>query len=264
MFKADLHCHSLFSDGTDTPNALVDLAIEKGLSGLSITDHDTIAAYPAVLEYAKGKNFPVIPGVEFSASYRGDPVHVLGYGFDIENRELLELCEHHQQRRHDRNAKILAKLAKMGVEIPYEELGHDGSIGRPHIALALYKRGVVGSIKEAFDRYLGEGKSAYDPGEPITVEQTIEVIAISGGKSVLAHPHLIKRSSTIRFALEQNFDGIEGYYAKIPLNQERKWIDIAAQKRWLVTGGSDFHGTVKPHNALGSSWVTQEVFDALR
>ncbi len=264
MFKADLHCHSLLSDGTDSPNALVDLAIEQGLSGLSITDHDTIAAYPDVIEYAAQKNFPVISGVEFSASYRGDPVHVLGYGFDVHNKTILQLCEHHQQRRHDRNEKILANLAKMGVEIPYDELGSEGTIGRPHIALALHKRGVVGSIKEAFDLYLGEGKAAYDPGEPITVEETLDVIAQSGGKSVLAHPHLIKRSSTLRFALEQNFDGLEGYYAKFPLTQERKWIDLAKRKGWLVTGGSDYHGTVKPHNSLGSSWVSQEVFDALR
>ncbi len=264
MFRADLHCHSCLSDGTDTPEELIDLAIEMGLSGLSITDHDTVAAYPRALEYAARKNFSVITGVEFSASYKGDPVHVLGYGYDYTNREICDLCFHHQHRRHERNEKILLNLAKMGIEIPYEELGSEGTIGRPHIAQALQKRGIVTTIKEAFDRYLGEGKDAYDPGEPITVEETIEAIHAGGGKAVLAHPHLLKRTSTIRFALQQIFDGLEGYYARLPVNQEKKWIDIAHNKGWIITGGSDYHGSVKPLNVLGSSWVGEDVFNALR
>lgn len=264
MFKADLHCHSSLSDGTDTPKQLVDLALELGLSGLSITDHDTIAAYPSVLEYAAKKNLQMITGVEFSASYRFDPVHVLGYGYDPENHEIQLLCHHHQNRRHERNEKILENLAKMGIHISYDELGSEGSIGRPHIAQILQKRGVVSSIKEAFDRYLGEGKAAYDPGEPITVEETIHTIHAAKGKAVLAHPHLLKRSSTIRYALSLPFDGLEGYYAKIPLDQEQKWIDIAKQKGWIVTGGSDYHGSVKPLNILGSSWVTEDAFNALK
>ncbi|MCH9609060.1 MAG: 5'-3' exoribonuclease [Chlamydiales bacterium] len=263
MFKADLHCHSFFSDGTDSPERLIELAIESGLSALSITDHDTTAAYPEALFAAKERNFLLLPGVEFSASYKGDPVHVLGYGYDIKSPHIQELCNQHQIRRRDRNLKILANLSKLGIDIELEELGSSGTIGRPHIALALQKRGFISTIREAFDLYLGEGKAAYDPGEPITVSETIDVIHQGGGKAVLAHPHLISRSNTVRHVLTLPFDGIEGYYAKMPFHREKKWIDIGKEKGWIVTGGSDYHGSVKPLNVLGSSWVGKDSFDAL-
>lgn len=264
-FRADLHCHSYYSDGTNTPQELIDLAIEKKLSGLSITDHDTVAAYPEALLYAEKCNFSLLTGIEFSASYLGEPIHVLGYGIDLENATLLGLCEKHRKRRHERNVAILKNLEKMGYFIDIKKLKtKSGIIGRPHIALALIEKGVVDSVKEAFDRFLGEGKPAYTPGQVVSVEETIATIHGAKGKAILAHPQLIRKNSTFEKMLRFPFDGLEGYYARLPLHIERKFIQKAQKKGWLVTGGSDFHGAVKPQAELGSSWVNEATFDALR
>lgn len=265
-FRADLHCHTSFSDGSDTPEQLVQRAFESGLSGLSITDHDTTAAYPAALDVARSKNILLLSGIEFSAAHRGEPVHILGYAFNLQSREIADLCEKHKRRRQERNSGILARLRTLGIVIEPEELGSalfEGSLGRPHIAHILLKRGIVSTIQEAFERYLAEGKPAYDPGVPISVEETIKVIHQGKGKAVLAHPHLLKRSTTIRAMLQMPFDGLECYYARFTSGQEKKWVDLARQRKWLITGGSDYHGTTKPYSFLGSSWVGKETFDLL-
>lgn len=263
-FKADLHCHSCYSDGTNTPTELIDLAIEVGLSGLSITDHDTVEGYKEALPYAKEKNFPLLTGIEFSASYKGEPIHVLGYGIDLESEELLTLCVRHQKRRFQRNQAILIKLKKLGHSIEMEDLKATGKIvGRPHIALALMERGVVSSVKEAFDKLLGEGKAAYTPGEVVSVEETLETIHQAEGKAIIAHPHLIRKKSTFRKMLEYPFDGLEGYYARMPLSREREFLNIGKERKWIITGGSDYHGSVKPQAALGTSWVDEETFNVL-
>lgn len=261
-FRADLHVHSTFSDGTDTPKQLIDLAINAGLSALSITDHDTVAGYSEALPYAQEKNFPLLTGVEFSSTHHNFPVHVLGYGIDLKSAALDALCQRHRTRRHNRNLAILERLRGMGIKIDESELeGH--TVGRPHIAKLLINRGIVGSIKEAFDRYLGEEKRAYVAGEPIPVEHTIDVIHEAGGKAVIAHPHLIKRRPVVRQLLEMPFDGIEGYYARFAPAQEKQWVEMGEKKGWIITGGSDYHGDNKPFNHLGSSWVSKETFDAL-
>jgi 3',5'-nucleoside bisphosphate phosphatase len=264
-FRADLHCHSSFSDGTDTPPHLIELAIEKGLSGLSITDHDTTAAYPEALVSAKERDFPLLSGIEFSASYRAEPVHILGYAYHLQSAAIITLCERHKRRRQERNQEIVENLRKRGIILDLHTFQEKtkGSWGRPHIADALVKMGVVSSIQEAFDLFLAEGRPAYVPGEPISVEETIDSIHQGRGKAVLAHPHLIKRKSTLRALLKMPLDGLECYYARFTLEQAKKWIDLAQQRKWLMTGGSDYHGHTKPHNSLGSSWVGKETFDLL-
>lgn len=259
-FRADLHCHSTYSDGTDTPERLIDFAIEIGLSGLSITDHDTVSAYQDAIPYAKERKFLILPGVEFSASHHGHSVHILGYGFSLQAEPLLKLCEWHQTRRKNRNRRILEKLRGLGMIVEAPE-GH--TIGRPHIAKKMVEKGFVSSIQEAFEKYLGEGRPAYDPGETVSVEKTIEIIHASHGKAIIAHPHLIRRGPLIRQLLKMPFDGIEGYYARFTPQDENKWIGIGKQKEWIITGGSDYHGGTKPFNILGSSWVGREIFDAL-
>jgi 3',5'-nucleoside bisphosphate phosphatase len=262
-FKADLHCHSTFSDGTDTPTKLIERATASGLSGLSITDHDTIAGYEEAYRAAKECQLLLLNGVEFSASYQGEPVHILGYSYHMQSEAIHELCLRHQKRREERNLRILVKLEKLGIKIDPDSLAYQGTWGRPHIAHALLNLGLVKTIQEAFDIYLGEGRCAYDPGEPISVEETIKVIHEGQGKAVLAHPQLLKRSTTIRALLKMPFDGLECYYARLGAQQEKKWIDLAQQRKMLITGGSDYHGSIKPRYPLGSSWVSKATFDLL-
>ncbi len=257
-FRADLHCHSSFSDGTDTPEALIDLALEKGLSGLSITDHDTLGAYPQALDYAQKRGLLLLPGIEFSAYFQESPVHILAYAFRLKSEALLTLCGRHRKRRFERNLEIVQRLKGLGIH-----LGEIKGEGRPHIALALIEKGVVGSIQEAFDRFLGDGKPAFCPGKTISVEETLEVIHRAGGRAVIAHPHLIRKQSLLRRLSELPFDGIEGYYAKFSPERERKYLELGRKKEWLITGGSDYHGTNKPFSSLGSSWVDEKTFYTL-
>ncbi|MEZ5314891.1 MAG: PHP domain-containing protein [Chlamydiales bacterium] len=264
IFKADLHCHSIFSDGTDDPEKLIYQAVQSGLLGLSITDHDTIAAYPAAIDYARKHRLLLLPGVEFSAAYQGVSVHVLGYAFALHSQKLHQLCDQHRHRRVNRNRNILKKLKKLGMSIEEEEIKTQSKvIGRPHIAQIMVQKGFVSSIKEAFDHYLGEKKEAYDPGEPISIMETIETIHAAYGLAVIAHPHLIKQQSIIKYLLELPFDGIEAYYARFKPAQEKPWIEIGNEKKWINTGGSDYHGKIKPFHFLGSSWVDKNTFDQL-
>lgn len=265
LFRADLHCHTYYSDGADSPEEIIALAKEKGLSGLSITDHDTTNAYQEAIPAAERAQLLLLPGIEFSAILRHEPVHILGYAFSLKSESIHQLCEQHIVRRQKRNSLILQKLNKLGIPITEEELIQPiaRSIGRPHIALALMKRGVVSSIKEAFERFLGEGKAAYAPGEEITVEETIEAIHAGKGKAILAHPHLIKRQTIVRALLQMPLDGLECYYARFSPLQHQKWLDFAKTRGWIITGGSDYHGANKPMNPLGSSWVGQDTFNLL-
>lgn len=264
-FRADLHCHTYYSDGADSPEEVMRLAKERGLAGLSITDHDTVDAYQEAAQTAVRANMLLLPGIEFSASMRNEPVHILGYAFSLKSESICQLCERHYERRQKRNRLILQKLKKLGIAIDEEELiqPHSRSIGRPHIALALLKKGIVHTIKEAFERFLGEGKAAYEQGEPISVEETIEAIHAGKGKAIIAHPHLIKRQTIVRALLQMPLDGLEGYYARFTPSQHQRWLDLAANKGWIITGGSDYHGAHKPMNPIGSSWVGKETFDLL-
>ncbi|MDN3506545.1 MAG: PHP domain-containing protein [Simkaniaceae bacterium] len=254
-FRADLHCHSTCSDGTMSPIELIALAKEVGLSGISITDHDTISAYAEAIPAAKEAGLALGPGVEFSSVDEGLSVHVLAYDFDLESPELLALCQRHVKRREDRNRRIIEKLKARGL--PIEE---EGIKGRPHIALALIKKGYASSVQDAFNRLIGDGKPCFDPGAPISTDETISVIHKAGGKAFIAHPHLLRNPKLGEKLLEKPFDGIECYYSKCPPNQEQRWVKVAQEKRLLMSGGSDFHGAIKPGIPLGCSWVDETTF----
>lgn len=266
-FRADLHCHSTCSDGTLTPAEIVRLAFSKGLSGLSITDHDTISAYAEAIPEAKKHNLPLITGVEFSAVQGETSIHLLAYSFPVNAPDITEFCQKHEKRRTDRNLGILEKLAKKGMVILPEELKiteHSHVIGRPHIAFALMKKGLVNSIQQAFQLYIGEGRSCYVPGDKVTVEETLDVIHRAKGLAIIAHPHLIDSPKVLKQLLELEFDGIEGYYGRFQPAQNERWVEIGLKRGWIITGGSDFHGEIKPNLPLGSSWVNEQTFTILQ
>jgi predicted metal-dependent phosphoesterase TrpH len=261
MFRADLHCHTLFSDGTLTPQQIISKAKEIGLLGLSITDHDSIDAYQTAPHAAKENQILLGSGAEFSCAYEDLNIHVLAYDFDVKNSCLIAFCEKHRQRRKDRNRIILQKLKQYNMVLDEEELNGMGHmIGRPHIAKLLVQKGFAASTREAFQLYIGDHKSCYHRGPGFSIEETLSLIHEAKGKAFIAHPHLLRSSSTIRNLLKMPFDGIECHYARIPPDQERKWIKMAKDKNLLMSGGSDFHGETSDHNPLGSSWVDEENF----
>lgn len=264
-FRTDLHCHSTCSDGSLTPEQLVDLAVAKDLQGLSITDHDTVASYPQIIDYAASKGIQMITGVEFSAHFNEKSVHILGYGFTPSDPGILDLCERHQERRKLRNLEILKKLNALDLPITEEELYAIPShtIGRPHIALLMVQKGYVPDFKRAFNRFLGDGKKCFVPGPMISVEETLDVIKKAHGKAVIAHPHLYSNKKFVRKVLALGFDGMECNYACLPFELNAPWHTMANEFALIRTGGSDFHGDKKPGIPLGASSVGLDVFQQL-
>lgn len=263
-FRADLHCHTSCSDGSDTPLTLLELAKSVGLSGLSITDHDTISAYtPELFEKAESLNLQLLTGIELSTTLHKMPVHILGYGFDLHSESLLMFIEDIQNKRRARNGEILDKLKEKMIFLPEEELStFEKSIGRPHIAELLVKGGHASSFRDAFNMYLKEGASCYVSGFKAGPIEAIEAIHKANGKAVLAHPHFT-RKGLLRSLLALQFDGIECFYGTLNSHDEKRFLDIAKQKKWIATGGSDYHGAFKPQISLGSSWVDEAIFREL-
>ncbi|MCX6986719.1 MAG: PHP domain-containing protein [Chlamydiae bacterium] len=263
-FRADLHTHTLYSDGSCTPKELIDLAVEAGLQALSITDHDTVEAYKEAIPYAKDKGLLLGTGVEFSSIYKTQNVHILGYNFDIDNPLLQAFCQQQQERRKNRNLIILDKLARFRFIITADELEAvtvlQKAVGRPHIAQILVEKGYVKSIQEAFSIYLGDGKCCYEQGDNGSLEEVIHVITQAKGKVFLAHPHLIYDGLFVKQILSHPFDGIECYYGRCSKEKERRWLKMARDRALLISGGSDFHGSMKPYISLGCSWVPHKEF----
>ncbi|HEX2583053.1 MAG TPA: PHP domain-containing protein, partial [Chlamydiales bacterium] len=253
-FRADLHCHTYCSDGSDSPETLLRKAKAIGLQGLSITDHDSIGAYtPEVFALADALPIRLLPGIELSSEWEKTTVHVLGYGIDIHSEGLREFLAEMIRRRNTRNQAIIEKLKaqKIAIEMAEvesltQELFSHRTIGRPHIAELLVRKKVVASIPEAFDRYLREGAICYVSGIKYTPTDVIDAIHHAKGKAVLAHPHFIKSGSHLRYLLTLPFDGLECHYGTLHKVQEKYWIKKAKEKGLIATGGSDYHGACKP------------------
>jgi hypothetical protein len=273
-FRADLHCHTTCSDGTKTPEDVIKLAASIGLKGLSITDHDTVDAYLTAFDAARDFGVDLISGVEFSCMHKGVSVHMLAYAFPVQQPLIQDLCLRHRDRRLNRNRSILELLDKAGMPISEKDVldSHPNKnadfersiIGRPHIALAMLEKNYVSSLSEAFNKFLGEKCPCYVPGTSFSVEETLDLVHRANGLAVIAHPHLVTHTGVLKDLLDMPFDGVECFYARFQSSAHKRWLKIAAHRKWLVTGGSDFHGDIKPNNPLGASWVDEERFNILK
>lgn len=261
MFRADLHCHTTHSDGTVDAKTLIHQAKSIGLQGLSITDHDTIAAYETAVPVAKELGILLGTGVEFSCGFQGQSIHILAYDFILSNPIIEMLCATQQLNRLHRNQVILEKLQAKGIALRKEALDDLGAvIGRPHIAQLMIKKGYVSSIREAFALYLGDNKPCFYRGSLLELKETIDALRLANVKVFLAHPHLLSRTISVKDLFKLPFDGIECYYAKISAAQEKRWIKLAKHKGLLISGGSDYHGSIKSYVPLGCSWVNKDAF----
>ena len=221
MKNYDLHVHSTASDGTLTPKELIALALEKGLAGISITDHDTLDAYTD--DVLNDNRIELIIGAEFSSVYEDVGVHILGYGLSI-TQPLLEFCKQHKQRRIERNQQIIALLKAHHMPLKSEDIH---GLGRPHIAEAMIQKGYVSDYQEAFTKWIGDGRPCFTPGHRVSIPDTIAQIHAAGGKAVLAHPILLKKRSLIKKLLNFPFDGMECYYAGFSYKQNKEMAAIA-------------------------------------
>lgn len=264
MKRFDLHCHTIYSDGSLSPKELINKAREQNLSGISITDHDTFQGYFE----AKNEGIPIIPGVEISADFEGHSIHILGYAFDPTDAAFYDFCLTQRIRRKERNRQMLKKLSELGMNVAESDVVDSAdpnrTYGRVHIALQLLKKGYVKDLLEAFKLYIGNRCPCYVSGEKWSVEEAIKAIHKAKGLAVLAHPHIIKSKSLSRRLLELPFDGLEAYYGRFPANENEHWVEMANKRGLFVTGGSDFHGLAKPDVALGAAFTPESTFEKLQ
>lgn len=270
----DLHTHTTASDGTNSPAVQVKLALEAGLAGIAITDHDTVAGIAEAVAEGKKLGIDVIPGVEISTVSGGQDVHVLGYFIDPENRLFLDRLEQMRRTRDLRNDMMLARLAELGLPVTMEEVleqskkqpGKDETIGRPHIAQVMIAKGYVADMSEAFDRYLGKHGAAYVNPPRIRPEDAIDWIREAGGVPVIAHPGLYEDEQLVRRLIDYGVSGIEAFHPDHSPETESHYSQLAQSNGLLVTAGSDFHGSrngVVFHAPLGARTADAGVVERL-
>lgn len=260
MDRIDLHIHTTASDGTDRPAAAVEKAASLGLRAIGITDHDTVAGLPEAMAAGKRLGVELVPGIEVSSDYRDNNIHVLGYFIDPAASGLRPVLDWVRTEREERNIRIVEMFHADGFDISLEALrrAYPGAVlGRPHMAEYLMRKGYTSSVKESFDRYLGEGKPYYLPKRRISIRRAVEVILDAGGVPVLAHPlqyHYPENEvvEMIEYAQSLGVRALECYYSEHSPAQQAWLLSLAERCGLGVSGGSDYHGTRKTHISMGS------------
>ena len=244
---ADLHTHTIFSDGATTPCELVQMASEKGLKALAITDHDTTNGIYEATECGKKYGVEVIPGLEISCDINDKEIHLIGLFVDYEDEELRKYLEFFRNERYYRAKRIVQKLTAMNVEISIDEVlseAKESAIGRPHIASVLYKKNVVANYLEAFHKYLGDYAPAFERKIHISLQSAIKLINDAGGLAILAHPGKMEEELLTQI-IHAGIDGIETVHPSHSYSLNRFYSGIVEQYCLLASGGSDFHGGIK-------------------
>jgi 3',5'-nucleoside bisphosphate phosphatase len=266
--KADLHMHTTYSDGACTPSELIANAKQAGLDIISITDHDSVSGIDEAIEVGKMSGVEVIAGMELSANYDGSEVHILGYFMDHTDKTLVESLTAFQTARMKRAQRIVDKLNKMNIPLGLDDvLEHvtGDSVGRPHIATALVNEGHATSYQQAFNKYIGDGRPAYEQKCHFSPEETIQLIARSGGLSFLAHPGRLISEETLLRLINAGLDGIEVVHPAHTPELMNYYRGIVNEYFLLESGGSDFHGGDKEDNeTLGQYAIPVSCVEMMR
>ena len=255
----DLHVHSTESDGTLTPEDLVAEAKKAELAAFALTDHDTCQGVGKAMPLAASAGIELIPGIELSTDYHGKEVHIVGLYIDIENEQLLKKTAEYRKCRSERNALMVEALQKEGLSITMEELvaeNPDCVITRANIARFLYEHGQIKSVREAFDRYIGDHCKCYVGRLKVASTDAVRLIKEAGGTAILAHPLLYGLSNTnLQKMIDElkpaGLDGLEAIYSTYTTGEEQQMKRLARENGLLISGGSAFHGSNKPDIALG-------------
>ncbi|MDP8263303.1 MAG: PHP domain-containing protein [Candidatus Ancaeobacter aquaticus] len=263
----DLHIHTNYSDGTYSPSEVVHQASRIGLRAISITDHDTVDGIEEAMNAARDLSLEIIPGIELSADDGNNQMHILGYYIDWRNptfnAQLTELSDD----RLNRARSIVDKLNQIGVKIDFNEvmnISGKGTVGRMHIAQAMKKKGIVNTVQESFNKYIGNGRSAYTAKYKLRPGEAIKLIKDSGGVSVVAHPGLLKRQAIIEELIDLGLDGIEVYHTDHKPAAVKKYLLVAAAHNLIVSGGSDCHGLGKDKMLMGTVKVPYDVLERMK
>ncbi len=278
----DLHTHSTVSDGSETPERVIELAAEAGLSAVALTDHDRLDGIPAALGAASAAGIDLVPGCELSCEHRGT-MHILVYflvpgfgplgagssslGAGPLQDELIRL----QAARDARNRSLADRLGTLGLPVTLEEMEAEAGgsgVGRPHVAAVLVRKGVVATVQEAFDKWLGKGQPGYIEKDRLSPADALRLARASGGVPVLAHPlslglDPVALATAIRELASLGLVGVEAIYGRYDPSERAGIAALAAEAGLAVTGGSDFHGRYKPDLAVGTGRGDLAVPDAL-
>ena len=270
----DMHIHTIYSDGVFSPKEVVEYAFKVNLSAISITDHDSVDGIDEAVEVAAKTGIEVVPGVELSSEImlnsQKSEMHILGYFIDYKSEKLKEVLAVFKQARYNRAIEILAKLKKNGAVLKDDSFVKDAGnrvIGRLHFAKALVEEKLVGSIQEAFQRYLANDKPAYVPKYSLSVGDTIKLILSIGGVPVMAHPYYIHYSDVSIFEslVKDGLMGIEAWHIKHSESAVKKFLNLAEYFNLIVTGGSDCHGPYKKEKpVMGRVKVLYSVIENLK
>lgn len=265
--SADLHVHTTASDGSTSPRDVVYKAKKLGLEAIAITDHDTFGGVEDALKAARDTGMEVITGIELSTEFENKEVHILGYLMDVNDKSLSSHLDFFKKSRVERIHKIVAKLQELNFPLSMEEVleqAGNGTVGRPHVARVLVRKGVVNSIGEAFNEYIGHGGVAFVPRTKYTPVKAVNLIRQAGGVPVLAHPGLANLDNYIPELVKKGLQGIEVYHPQHDQADIKHYLRIASRWDLLVTGGSDYHGPdARGHEALGTATVPYAVVEKL-
>ncbi|MGE5316290.1 MAG: PHP domain-containing protein [Acidobacteriota bacterium] len=266
--KADLHMHTVHSDGILTVAQLLDECARRGLTTISITDHDSVEAFPEAIERGAALGIEVIVGVELSAAFEDRDVHILGYFMDHQNERLRDYLVFFRRERVRRAERIVKKLNNLNVPLTMDEVmkcAGDGAVGRPHIATALLNAGLTRSYQEAFERYIGNHCPAFEKKFQLTPPDAVALISSSGGLSFLAHPGKYITDDMLQHLIKAGLDGIEVIHPAHTNELIAHYRGVVNEYCMLESGGSDFHGGNKNDDAtLGTMSVDPEVVSVMK
>lgn len=259
--RADLHMHTMHSDGEHSARELVRMATSASLVAISLTDHDTLAGWNELVAAADGTDLELVCGVELSGMHRGRDAHVLGYFVDPGKRELKAALEGFAEQRARRADEMVRKLNAVGVPLTrahVEAAAGTSVVGRPHVADALVSAGLTKNYQEAFRRYIGVGRPGYVPKSRFSAVEAIELIHMAGGLAVLAHPNGTFDESDVESLAAKGLDGVEVHHPRHSADDTRRFSEVAERLGLLRSGGSDFHGASRGEAVLGSPSIPYE------
>ncbi|MFZ0828265.1 MAG: PHP domain-containing protein [Verrucomicrobiia bacterium] len=267
MKFADLHLHTHFSDGTFSPEELTGHAQRLGFGALALTDHDSVEGCARMAAACHAAGIEFIPGTELTAEHNDTELHILGYFLDTQNQTLLVELSQFQSVRQNRIREMVARLNALNIPLEAETvfaLANCKSPGRPHVARALVKAGLVKNLDEAFERYLKKNRPAWVPKAKMSALEGIELIHQAGGLAVMAHPGLNRTDEIIPALVDAGLDGIECFHTKHSAALSERYLEIADKFHLLVTGGSDCHGFSKGKPLIGNVKLPYEHVERLK
>jgi predicted metal-dependent phosphoesterase TrpH len=264
---ADLHCHSTFSDGVETPTALVSRALEAKLSVLALSDHDALHGLPEFETAAKGTGLVPVSATELSTRCEGEDVHLLGLFVDTDDQVFQAKLAAFREDRDRRGEEMVHKLRDAGVHLDIEAIRKvvgDGAFGRPHIARAMMAKGYVQTFDEAFDRWLTKGKPGYVPKAKWSLPDAIAAVQAAGGVSVIAHPIWYENAEkVVAIGKENGLDGLEVIHIDQEGAAESAFGKMAERFGLLRSAGSDYHGPPEGRKRVGACRLDERAWNAL-